>query len=82
MRRRRTPLAFRIRIASIMIAEPAALSLPPVAPCHESKCAPSMTISAALSVPGISATTLNDCGLSSFSSSITRERANPSSLIL
>ena len=49
-----------MRIASIITADPAALSVAPVPPCHESKCAPSMTISSALSVPGISPTTLND----------------------
>jgi hypothetical protein len=55
-----TPLCFRIRIASIITAEPAALSVAPVPPCQESKCAPSMTISSALSLPGISPMTLND----------------------
>ena len=41
-----------MRIASIITAEPAALSVAPVPACHESKCAPSITISSALSVPG------------------------------
>ena len=54
------PLCFRIRSASIITADPAALSVAPVPLCHESKCAPSMTTSPALSVPGISATTLKD----------------------
>ena len=53
-------------MASIITAEPAALSVAPVAACHESKCAPSITTSAALSVPGISAITLNDCAVSSW----------------
>ena len=47
-----------MRIASIITAEPAALSVAPVPECHESKCAPSITTSAALSVPGSSATML------------------------
>ena len=46
------------RIASIMTAEPAALSVAPVPVCHESKCAPSITTSSALSVPGSSPTML------------------------
>ena len=44
----------------VAAADPEALSVAPVPPCHESKCAPSMTISSALSVPGISATALYD----------------------
>ena len=59
VRRSFTPLCFRIRIASIIAADPAALSVAPVDACHESKCAPSITTSSALSVPGISPTTLN-----------------------
>ena len=54
VRRSVTPVAFRMRIASIITAEPAALSVAPVPVCHESKWAPSMTISSALSVPGSS----------------------------
>ena len=49
-----------MRAASIITADPAPLSVAPVPECHESKCAPSMTISSALSVPGISATMLNE----------------------
>ena len=64
VRRSLTPLCFRIRIASIITADPAALSVAPVPPCHESKCAPSITTSFALSVPGSSATTLKDIGSS------------------
>ena len=60
VRRSRTPDAFRMRIASIITADPAALSVAPVPVCHESKCAPSMTISSALSVPGISPTMLKE----------------------
>ena len=41
-----------------IMEEPMALSVAPVAACHESRCPPSITISSALSVPGISATTL------------------------
>ena len=58
VRRGVTPMAFRIRAASIMIDDPMALSVAPVAACHESRCAPSITTSSALSVPGISATVL------------------------
>ena len=58
MRRIFTPDALRMRIASSITAEPAALSVAPVPLCQPSKCAPSMTISSALSVPGISAMTL------------------------
>ena len=49
-----------MRIASITVAEPSALSVAPVPVCHESRCAPTITISSliALSVPGISAMTL------------------------
>ena len=50
---------------AIITADPAALSVAPVPACHESKCAPSMTISSALSVPGISAVMLNVFGSSS-----------------
>ena len=49
-------------MASIIAAEPAALSVAPVDACHESKWAPIITISPALSVPGISPTTLNIVG--------------------
>ena len=59
VRRSGTPLALRMRIASSIAAEPAALSVAPVDACHESKCAPSITTSSALSVPRISPTTLN-----------------------
>ena len=51
-------IAFRMRRASIMTAEPAALSVAPVPGCHESRWAPTITISPFLSVPGSSATTL------------------------
>ena len=51
-------VVLRIRIASIITAEPAALSVAPVPVCQESKWAPSITISSALSVPGISPTML------------------------
>ena len=46
-----------MRIASITVALPSALSVAPVPVCHESRCAPTITISSftALSVPGISA---------------------------
>ena len=64
VRRSGRPDCLRIRIASIMTAEPAALSVAPVPECHESKCAPSMTTSSALSVPAISPTTLNEVGSS------------------
>ena len=47
------PVALRMRIASIITAEPAALSVAPVPVCHESKCAPSITSSSALFVPGM-----------------------------
>ena len=49
-----------MRIASITVAAPSALSVAPVPVCHESRCAPTITISSliALSVPGISAITL------------------------
>ena len=76
MRRSFTPDAFRMRIASIITAEPAPLSVAPVPLCHESKCAPSITISSALSVPGSSAITLNAVWLGvvvflTFSSTVT-----------
>jgi hypothetical protein len=58
VRRSVTPLVFRMRMASIITAEPAALSVAPVPECQESKCAPIITTSSALSVPGISAITL------------------------
>ena len=50
--------ARRMRIASIITAELTALSVVPVPVCHESKWAPIITTSSALSVPGISAITL------------------------
>ena len=55
-----TPMAFKMRIASIITAEPAALSVAPVPACHESKCAPIITTSSFKrgSVPSISAMTL------------------------
>jgi hypothetical protein len=51
--------ALRMRIASITVALPSALSVAPVPVCHESRWAPTITISSliALSVPGISAIT-------------------------
>ncbi len=54
-----------MRIASIITAEPAALSVAPVPPAQESKCAPSITTSSALSVPGISAMMLKEFRFSS-----------------
>ena len=60
VRRGWTPIAFRMRAASIMIAQPIALSVAPVAECHESRWPPSMTISSFLSLPGISAMVLYD----------------------
>jgi hypothetical protein len=47
-----------MRIASSIVAEPIALSVAPVRECHESMWPPSITTSWALSLPGISATTL------------------------
>ncbi len=64
VRRIFSPDCLRMRTASIITADPAALSVAPVPECHESKCAPSMTSSSALSVPGISPTTLKDMGSS------------------
>ena len=58
VRRGEAPIAFRIRIASIITAEPAALSVAPVPGCHESRWAPIITSSPFLSLPGSSATTL------------------------
>ena len=58
VRRGVTPIAFRIRAASIIVAQPIALSVAPVADCHESRWPPSITISSFLSVPGISAIVL------------------------
>ena len=55
VRRGFTPIALRMRTASITTALPAALSVAPVPACHESRCAPSMTTSSFLSLPGISA---------------------------
>ena len=48
-----------MRAASMTTAEPAALSVAPEPLCHESKCAPTITISSARSVPGISAMTFS-----------------------
>ena len=59
VRRGAMPIAFRMRTASIVAATPAPLSVAPVPPCHESRCAPIITTSPFLSVPGISATVLN-----------------------
>ena len=49
------PSVFRMRTASIQAATPAALSVAPVPPCQESRCAPSITTSPLGSVPGSSA---------------------------
>ena len=51
---------FKIRIASMATAAPAALSVAPVPPVHESKCPPSITKPAFGLLPGISATRLNE----------------------
>ena len=53
-------MAFRMRSASSITAEPAALSVAPVPACQPSKCPPSITTSEASfgSLPGISPTTL------------------------
>ena len=40
VRRGLSPVALMMRSTSIIAAEPAALSVAPVPPCHESKCAP------------------------------------------
>ena len=61
VRRGLAPTACRMRAASIMIAQPIALSVAPVALAQESKWPPSITTSSALSVPGISATVTYDC---------------------
>ena len=45
-----------MRITSIITALPAPLSVAPVPECHESKCAPIMTISSRRAPPGISPT--------------------------
>ena len=66
MRRSGRSRAFRIRIASIITAEPEELSVAPVPPCQVSKWAPMMTSSSALSVPGISAMTLKELRFSSW----------------
>ena len=42
-------------MTSIITALPAPLSVAPVPECHESKCAPTITISSFLAPPGISA---------------------------
>ena len=52
VRRGATPIAFRIRAASIIVAQPIALSVAPVAECHESRCPPSITTSSFLSRAG------------------------------
>ena len=52
VRRGSRPSDFRIRIASIITIDPAALSVAPVPLCHESRCAPIITYSSARSVPG------------------------------
>ncbi len=51
-------MAFRMRITSIITALPAPLSVAPVPLCHESRCAPTITISSAFDPPGISPVTL------------------------
>ena len=61
VRRGFTPIAWRMRAASIITAQPMALSVAPVAECHESRWPPSITTSSALSVPGISAIALYAC---------------------
>ena len=60
VRRGFRPAALRMRIASIITAEPTPLSVAPVPECHESKCAPIITTSSALSLPGSSAITLTE----------------------
>jgi len=51
-----------MRNASIIAATPTPSSAAPVAACQVSKCAPSITSSSALSVPGSSPTMLNGVG--------------------
>ncbi len=58
VRRGFSPIDWISRAASSMIEDPMPLSVAPVAECHESRWPPSITISSALSLPGISATTL------------------------
>ncbi len=60
VRRGRAPIAFRIRIASITVVLPSALSVAPTPVCHESRWPPIMTTSSfsAGSVPDSSAITL------------------------
>ena len=53
------PIAFSTRTASMATTVPAPLSVAPVPACHESRCAPNITTSPFLSVPGISAIVLN-----------------------
>ncbi len=60
VRRGFRPVAFRMRIASIITAELTPLSVAPVPECHESKWAPIITTSSALSPPGSSAITLSE----------------------
>ena len=57
VRRGLAPTVLRMRIASIMTATPAPLSVAPTDECQLSRCAPSNTISLARSDPGSSATT-------------------------
>jgi len=45
VRRGFTPIALMMRAASIITATPIALSVAPVAACHESRCPPSITTS-------------------------------------
>ena len=54
VRRGCTPMALRMRAASIITAQPMALSVAPVAECHESRWPPSITTSSFLSDPAIS----------------------------
>ena len=60
VRRGWTPMALRMRMASMATTEPDVLSVAPVAACQVSKWPPSMTISSLsfLSTPGSSAVTL------------------------
>ena len=60
VRRGFTSSDLRMRAASIITAQPMALSVAPVAECQESRCPPSMMTSSFLSVPGISATVSYD----------------------
>ncbi len=60
VRRGLRPVALRMRIASIITAELTPLSVAPVPECHESKWAPIITTSSALSLPGSSAITFSE----------------------